>query len=84
MLADDNSDLAAAIRRSSSQDSMSGDSPSRTHSMRATVSVVIHDGLFDLQLQQHEMLRAAELYDGTLRFLLWTAALFSALALSLI
>jgi predicted ATPase len=46
----------------------------------ATVSVAVRDGLFDLQLQQRGMLRplrAAELSDGTLRFLLWAAALTS-------
>ena len=46
----------------------------------ATVSVAVHDGLFDLQLHQRGMLRplrAAELSDGTLRFLLWAAALLS-------
>jgi predicted ATPase len=46
----------------------------------AAVSVAVHDGLFDLQLQQRGMLRplrAAELSDGTLRFLLWAAALLS-------
>jgi predicted ATPase len=46
----------------------------------ATVSVAVHDGFFDLQLQQRGMLRplrAAELSDGTLRFLLWAAALLS-------
>ncbi len=38
------------------------------------------NGCFDLQLQQHGLLRplsAAELSDGTLRYLLWTAALLS-------
>lgn len=42
--------------------------------------MAIHDGLFDLQLRQRGMLRAlraAELSDGTLRFLLWAAALLS-------
>jgi len=37
-------------------------------------------GRFELQLQQHGLLRplsAAELSDGTLRFLLWTAALLT-------
>src|SRR6202451_4438646 len=37
-------------------------------------------GRFDLQLQQHGLLRplsAAELSDGTLRYLLWTAALLT-------
>jgi predicted ATPase len=46
----------------------------------ATVSVAVRDGLFDLQLQQRGMLRplrAIELSDGTLRFLLWAAALLS-------
>ena len=46
----------------------------------ASVSVAVHDGLFDLQLHQRGMLRplrAAELSDGTLRFLLWAAALLS-------
>ncbi|MDT5398286.1 MAG: hypothetical protein QOK33_1517, partial [Mycobacterium sp.] len=40
----------------------------------------VHDGLFELQLHQRGMLRplrAAELSDGTLRFLLWGAALLS-------
>ncbi|WP_019971516.1 AAA family ATPase [Mycobacterium sp. 141] len=46
----------------------------------AAVSVAVHDGVFDLQLHQRGMLRplrAAELSDGTLRFLLWAAALLS-------
>jgi predicted ATPase len=46
----------------------------------ATVSVAVRDGLFDLQLEQRGMLRplsCAELSDGTLRFLLWAAALLS-------
>jgi predicted ATPase len=46
----------------------------------AAVSVAAHDGLFDLQLQQRGMLRplrTTELSDGTLRFLLWAAALLS-------
>jgi len=46
----------------------------------ATVSVAVRDGLFDLQVQQRGMLRPlriAELSDGTMRFLLWAAALLS-------
>lgn len=46
----------------------------------ASISVTVNDGLFDLQLHQRGMLRplrAAELSDGTLRFLLWAAALLS-------
>ncbi|QLL05380.1 AAA family ATPase [Mycobacterium vicinigordonae] len=46
----------------------------------ATIAIDVDDGLFDLRLQQPGMLRplrAAELSDGTLRFLLWAAALLS-------
>ncbi len=40
----------------------------------------LQNGRFELQLQQHGLLRAlsaAELSDGTLRYLLWTAALLT-------
>lgn len=80
VLSDDGSDLAAAIQtiieaghddlQRAIADAFDG----------ATVSVTVHDGLFDLQLHQPGMLRplrAAELSDGTLRFLLWAAALLS-------
>ncbi|KUH82834.1 MULTISPECIES: AAA family ATPase [unclassified Mycobacterium] len=80
VLSDDGSDLAAAIQtileagfddlQRAIADAFDG----------ASVSVAVHDGLFDLQLQQRGMLRplrAAELSDGTLRFLLWAAALLS-------
>lgn len=80
VLADDGSDLAAAIQtiieagfddlHRAVAEAFDG----------AAVSVAVHDGLFDLQLQQQGMLRplrAAELSDGTLRFLLWAAALLS-------
>ncbi|OBG24366.1 ATP-binding protein [Mycolicibacterium celeriflavum] len=80
VLSDDGSDLAAAIQtileagfddlQRAVADAFDG----------ATVSVAVHDGLFDLQLHQRGMLRplrAAELSDGTLRFLLWAAALLS-------
>src|SRR5215467_8322697 len=42
--------------------------------------VDVQNGRFELQLQQHGLLRslsAAELSDGTLRFLLWAAALLT-------
>lgn len=80
VLSDDGSDLAAAIQtiieagfddlQRAVADAFDG----------ASVSVAVHDGLFDLQLQQPGMLRAlraTELSDGTLRFLLWAAALLS-------
>ena len=44
------------------------------------LSVEVQAGRFDIRLQQHGLLRplaAAELSDGTLRFLLWTAALLT-------
>ena len=80
VLSDDGADLAAAVQTiieagfddlaRAVADAFDG----------ATVSVAVRDGLFDLQLQQRGMLRplrAAELSDGTLRFLLWAAALLS-------
>jgi predicted ATPase len=44
------------------------------------LSVEVQNGRFELQLQQHGLLRplsAAELSDGTLRYLLWVAALLT-------
>lgn len=46
----------------------------------STLYVEDRDGRFELQLQQHGLLRplsAAELSDGTLRYLLWSAALLT-------
>lgn len=80
VLSDDGSDLAAAVQTiiettfddlaRAVADAFDG----------ATISVAVNDGLFDLQLRQRGMLRplrAAELSDGTLRFLLWATALAS-------
>lgn len=86
VLSDDGHDLAAAIQTIIEA---GFDDLSRTVADAfdgATVSVAVHDGLFDLQLKQRSMLRplrAAELSDGTLRFLLWAAALLSPQAPSL-
>jgi len=44
------------------------------------VEIEVQSGRFEVQLRQHGLLRplsAAELSDGTLRFLLWTAALLT-------
>jgi predicted ATPase len=44
------------------------------------VAVTNSDGWFEVQMQQHGLLRplkAAELSDGTLRYLLWVAALLT-------
>jgi predicted ATPase len=46
----------------------------------ARIEVIANDGYFELQMQQHGLLRplkAAELSDGTLRYLLLAAALMS-------
>ncbi|OHU93355.1 AAA family ATPase, partial [Mycobacterium talmoniae] len=80
VLADDGADLAAAV-----QTIIESGGDELHHAVGAafdgaTVSVARSDGLFDLQLHQRGMLRAlraAELSDGTLRFLLWAAALLS-------
>lgn len=80
VLSDDGGDLAAAVQtiveagfedlERAVADAFDG----------ATLSIAVTDGLFDLQLRQRGMLRplrVAELSDGTLRFLLWGAALLS-------
>lgn len=80
VLADDGSDLAAAVQtiieagtgllERAVADAFDG----------AKISVAVNDGLFDVQVRQRGMLRplrSAELSDGTLRFLLWAAALLS-------
>jgi len=44
------------------------------------IDIEVQAGRFEVKLQQHGLLRslsAAELSDGTLRFLLWTAALLT-------
>ena len=86
VLCDDGSDLAAAIQTviEAGFDDLSRIVADAFDG--ATISVGVHEGLFDLQLRQRGMLRAlraAELSDGTLRFLLWAAALLSPQAPSL-
>lgn len=80
VLADDGADLAAAVQ--TILEAGFGDLPDAVAAAfdDATVSVDERDGLFELQLHQRGMLRplrAAELSDGTLRFLLWGAALLT-------
>lgn len=86
VLCDDGSDLAAAIQTIIEAGLGDLDRVVADAFDGATISVAVHDGLFDLQLRQRGMLRplrAAELSDGTLRFLLWAAALLSPQAPSL-
>ncbi|OBI09274.1 ATP-binding protein [Mycobacterium sp. E2462] len=80
VLADDGADLAAAVQTviEAGLDDLSRAVADAFDG--ATLSVAINDGLFDLQLRQRGMLRAlraSELSDGTLRFLLWATALCS-------
>lgn len=81
-LADDGADLAAAIQTIIEAGSGEGSEELQRAVADAfggaSVTVVNTDGIFDLQVRQpglQRALRAAELSDGTLRFLLWTAAL---------
>jgi len=80
VLADDGADLAAALATILED----GRSPVEEYVAEAfdgaRLSIVETGGLFDVALQQPGMLRglrAAELSDGTLRYLLWLAALLT-------
>jgi predicted ATPase len=81
ILANDGSDLAAALQTIIEI----GDPQALAESVGdafpgATVSVSHHDGRFEVEMRQHGLLRplkAAELSDGTLRYLLWIAALLT-------
>ena len=80
VLSDDGADLAAAIQTIVEAGFENLERAVADAFDGATLSITVNDGLFDLQLQQRGMLRplrAAELSDGTLRFLLWGAALLS-------
>jgi predicted ATPase len=81
VLDNEGSDLAAAIETIS----LFGDGKALARTIDdafpgSRVSVAGSAGRFEVQLHQHGLLRplgAAELSDGTLRFLLWTAALLT-------
>jgi predicted ATPase len=80
VLADDGADVAAAVQTilETGADDLARAVAGAFDG--ATVSVSVTEGLFDLHLHQRGMLRplrSAELSDGTLRFLLWAAALLS-------
>ena len=80
VLAGDGIDLAAAVQTILESGDDELDRAVAAAFEGATLSVSSHDGMFDLQLRQRGMLRplrAAELSDGTLRFLLWAAVLLS-------
>jgi len=81
VLSDEGMDLAAALETIS----LFGDKGALARTVDdafpgSRVSVEVQNGRFEVQLKQHGLLRhlgAAELSDGTLRFLLWTAALLT-------
>ncbi|MGD8199310.1 AAA family ATPase [Ornithinimicrobium sp. W1679] len=79
-LADDGADLAAALQ-TIAEDGRSGlDEAVADAFDGARLEVAVQDGLFDVRLHQPGMLRplrTAELSDGTLRYLLWLAALLT-------
>lgn len=80
VLADDGADVAAAVQTilETGTDDLARAVAGAFDG--ATVSVSVADGFFDLNLHQRGMLRplrGAEISDGTLRFLLWAAALLS-------
>lgn len=80
VLSDDGADLAAAVQTIIEAGFADLERAVADAFDGATVSVAVTDGIFDLLLHQRGMLRplrAAELSDGTLRFLLWGAALLS-------
>lgn len=81
-LAEDGADLAAALQ------TIQEDSPGELDEAvadafeGARLQVSVTEGLFDVELHQPGMLRplrSAELSDGTLRYLLWLAALMTPL-----
>ena len=81
VLSNDGADLAAAIQtileigdRAALHDSVQDAFPG------SSVSVRTGEGRFEVEMQQHGLLRplkAAEVSDGTLRYLLWVAALMT-------
>jgi predicted ATPase len=81
VLGNDGADLAAAVQTILEI----GDPEALAESVAdafpgASVAVSHHDGRFELHMRQHGLLRplkAAELSDGTLRYLLWIAALLT-------
>jgi predicted ATPase len=78
----DGGDLAAALQTvHENGDSAALDAAIEQAFPGSRVEVANHDGWFDVQFRQHGLLRplgAAELSDGTLRYLLWVAALLAA------
>lgn len=81
VLSNDGADLAAAIQTIQEIGDANAMSGAITDAFPgASVSITTDDGRFEVEMQQHGLLRplkAAELSDGTLRYLLWVAALLT-------
>ncbi|MDN3575584.1 AAA family ATPase [Chitinimonas viridis] len=81
VLSDDGRDLAAAMQTILEIGDAEGLAQAVDDAFPgATISVGNHDSRFELSMQQHGLLRPlrmAELSDGTLRYLLWVAALLT-------
>jgi predicted ATPase len=80
VLADDGSDLAAALQTIREDDRAELDAAVADAFDGAVLDVAVTEGRFDVQLHQPGMLRplgAAELSDGTLRYLCLVAALLT-------
>jgi predicted ATPase len=79
-LAEDGADLAAALQTIAEDGRSALDDAVADAFDGARLDVTGHDGLLDVRLHQPGMLRplrSAELSDGTLRYLLWLAALLT-------
>jgi predicted ATPase len=81
ILSHDGSDLAAALQTIREIGDYAALDKAVDHAFPGSrVNIVNHEGRFDLALHQHGLLRplhSAELSDGTLRYLLWVAALLT-------
>jgi predicted ATPase len=81
VLSSDGADLAAALQTiCETGDTSDVDAAVADAFPGAAVSITNHDGWFEVEMYQHGLLRAlkaAELSDGTLRYLLWIAALLT-------
>jgi predicted ATPase len=81
VLANDGADLAAAFQTIREIGDGGGLAASIDDAFpKAKIGILNNDGHFELEMAQHGLLRplkAAELSDGTLRYLLWVAALLS-------
>ncbi|MEP7331060.1 MAG: AAA family ATPase [Terracoccus sp.] len=79
-LADDASDLAAALQTIRENGRSGLDAAVADAFQGAILDIAVTDGRFDVRLHQPGMLRplsSAELSDGTLRYLIWVAALLT-------